>query len=201
MSMDAEPARDARGVTGLLAAVRDGAPDAMERLLPLVYEELRRVAHRQLGTERPGHTLSTTAVVHEAWLRLVDQEHVAWADRAHFFAIAARLMRRVLVDYARQHHALRRGGGHEPVSLDAIDEGREPVIASARADELIALDEALERLEAIDARQARVVELRFYAGLTEDEVAALLGVTARTVRRDWTRARGWLYVEVQRALA
>jgi RNA polymerase sigma factor (TIGR02999 family) len=202
MPLDAgSPGADARHVTGLLAAARDGAPGAMERLMPLVYDELRRVAHRQLGAEQAGHTLCTTAVVHEAWLRLVDQERAQWADRAHFFAIAARLMRRVLVDYARQHRALRRGGGRAPVSLDAIGERHEPAAAAARADEMIALDEALARLEALDARLARVVELRFYAGLTEEEVASLLGVTARTVRRDWTRARAWLYDEVQRALA
>lgn len=201
MSLDGERARgDTREITTLLAAARDGAPDAMQRLIPLVYAELHRVAHRQLGAEPAGHTLNTTAVVHETWLRLAEQARMGWKDRAHFFAIAARLMRRVLVDYARQHRALRRGGGHDPVPLDAMPAGSEPS-AATRADELLALDEALSRLEVMDARLARVVELRFYAGLTEEEVATVLDVTARTVRRDWTRARAWLYAEVQRAIA
>ena len=207
--MASEPAQ-AQDITGLLVAARSGAPEAMERLVARVYDDLRRIAHRQLGAEAVGHTLSTTGLVHEAYLRLVDQRRAQWSDRAQFFAIAARMMRRVLVDYARMHRAARRGGGKNPLPLDAICEtdtesGTGATLmqpeTSARADELVALDEALERLEAIDERQARVVELRYFAGLTEAEVAEVLGVTERTVRRDWSRARDWLYAEVQRGLA
>ena len=196
MPLDAgSPGADARHVTGLLAAARDGAPGAMERLMPLVYDELRRVAHRQLGAEQAGHTLCTTAVVHEAWLRLVDQERAQWADRAHFFAIAARLMRRVLVDYARRHRAGRRGGpGLSLLPLEVLDQG-DPAAASVaeRADSLLALDEALERLQRVDERLARVVECRFFAGLSEVETSQALGVSQRTVARDWRMARAWLH--------
>jgi RNA polymerase sigma factor (TIGR02999 family) len=201
-----------REITGLLVAVRNGTPDAMDRLFPLVYGELRRVAHRRLRAEATGHTLGTTALVHEAYLKLVDQTHAQFADRTHFFAVAARAMRRILVDYARQHKAARRGGGRRPLSLDVVgdpgDEGDTAarhaaiqVVAAERADELVALDEALERLEKVDQRQAKVVELRFYGELSEEEIAEVLGITARTVRRDWTKAREWLYHEVRRGLA
>ena len=162
-------------VTALLHEIRSGESsngDALERLLPLVYDDLRRIAHRQLGGERDGHTVSTTALVHEAYLRLVDR-HAGWEDRAQFFGVAAQVMRRVLVDYARQHHAGKRNGALLQVPLD----------------------EALTRLASLDARQGRVVECRFFGGLTEDETADVLGVTARTVRRDWIKAKGWLYQE------
>jgi RNA polymerase sigma factor (TIGR02999 family) len=163
--------------------------------VPLVYDELRRIAHRQLASERSGHTLSTTALVHEAYLRLVDQKRVQWSDRAHFFAIATRAMRRILVDYARRHRALRRGRGQRPVSLE--DSAVGSVAAADRAEELIALDEALDRLATLDERLCRVVECRFFGGLTEVETATVLGVTARTVARDWVKARGWLYQELR----
>jgi RNA polymerase sigma factor (TIGR02999 family) len=184
-------------ITDALVALRDGAPgardDALGRLVPLVYGELRRVAHRQLAAERPDHTLSTTAVVHEAYLKLVDQTRVSWEDRAQFFAIAARIMRRVLVDYARRRRALRRGGPRQPISLEDAAE----VAMAERADEVVALDEALERLAVLDERLSRVVECRFFAGLTEDETAEVLGVTRRTVTRDWAKAKGWLYRELR----
>lgn len=179
-------------ITDALVALRDGSPGAMDRLMPLVYEHLRRMAHRQLGGEPDGHTLSTTALVHEAYLRLVDQRRAQWQDRAHFFAIAAQAMRRVLIDYARRHCAARRGGldgaAPTPISLDTVE-----LSATERAETLIALDQALERLAQADARLARVVECRFFAGLTEEETAEALKLSVRTVARDWAVAKGWLY--------
>ena len=182
-------------ITDALAGLRAGDARAMDRLVPLVYEELARIAHRQLGLEHPGHTLSTTALVHEAYLRLVDQTRAQWADRTQFFGVAAHAMRRVLVDHARRHRAARRGGNErKPVSLEALERTDAASLAVGdRADILVALDEALERLAALDARQARVVECRFFGGLTETETAEALGVTPRTVARDWVKARGWLY--------
>jgi RNA polymerase sigma factor (TIGR02999 family) len=187
-------------ITDALAALRGGDPHAMDRLVPLVYEELARIAHRQLGLEVTGHTLSTTALVHEAYLRLVDQTRAQWADRAQFFGVAAHSMRRVLVDHARRHRAARRGGvNRRDVSLEALEAADAANLAAGdRADILVAMDEALERLAALDARQARVVECRFFGGLTEAETAEALGVTARTVARDWVKARGWLYQELDR---
>jgi len=177
-----------RDITGLLAAWRAGDAEAFDRLFPLVYDELRRVAHRQLGRERPDHTLGTTALVHEAYLKLVDQTRAQLTDRAHFFAVAARAMRRILVDYARRHRAAKRGGAQAPVSLDDT-----MLLADQRADTLVALDEALTRLAEVEERLSRVVECRFFGGLTEEETAETLAVTARTVRRDWVKAKGWLY--------
>jgi RNA polymerase sigma factor (TIGR02999 family) len=175
-------------ITGLLLAWRAGDRNAVDRLFPLVYDELRRIAHRQLGRERADHTLGTTALVHEAYLKLVDQTRAQLTDRAHFFAVAARAMRRILVDYARRHRALKRGGAAGRVSLsDAA------LVASERADTLVALDEALTRLAELDDRLSQVVECRFFGGLTEEETAEALAVTARTVRRDWVKAKGWLY--------
>lgn len=184
-------------ITEALVALRGQGPDAMDRLMPLVYEQLRQVAHRQLGAEPTGHTLNTTALVHEAYLKLVDQTRTEWQDRAHFFAIAARAMRRILVDYARRHRAVRRGGladGTPParVSLDDID-----LPVAERAEALLGLDEALARLEQVDPRMANVVECRFFAGLTEAETAEALGVSQRTVAREWSVAKGWLYGELQ----
>ena len=181
-------------VTDLLAAWRRGENDALDRLLPLVYDELRRVASRQLGREATGHTLDTTALVHETYLRIVDQNRVEWADRAHFFAIAARAMRRVLLDHARRHHARKRGGGILPSTFEELTPGGSNGDADAddRAETLIALDEALDGLATVDARLSRVVECRFFGGLTEEETAEALGITARTVRRDWVKAKAWL---------
>lgn len=185
-------------ITDALGAVRDGVPGAFDRLIPLVYDDLARIAHRQLGLERAGHTLSTTALVHEAYLRLVDQTRVQWADRAHFFAVAAHIMRRVLVDHARRHRAARRGGEHaRPVPLHVLEEADGAHLAAdQRADVLLALDDALDRLGRRDARQAKVVECRFFGGYTDAETAEALGVTPRTVARDWVKAKGWLYQEL-----
>lgn len=179
-------------ITGLLVAWRAGDRAAFDQLFPLVYDELRRIAHRQLGGERPGHTLGTTALVHEAYLKLVDQTRAQLTDRAHFFAIAARAMRRILVDYARRHRAAKRGGAQAPVSLDDS-----MLLADLRADTIVALDEALTRLSELDARLSQVVECRFFGGLTEEETAEALAVTTRTVRRDWVKAKGWLHRELR----
>jgi len=193
--------QEQREMAEALEALRRGAPAAMDQLLPLVYGELRRMAHRQLRLEPAGHTLSTTAVVHEAYLRLADQAggRGGWVDRAQFFAVAARTMRRVLIDYARRHRAARRGGARAAaLPLEALELDGAPEIAVAeRADSLLALDEALQRLAAMDERLARVVECRFFAGLTEAETAEALGVSQRTVARDWLMARGWLYRELR----
>jgi RNA polymerase sigma factor (TIGR02999 family) len=174
-------------ITGLLLAWRGGDAAALDQLFPLVYDELRRIAHRQLGRERPDHTFSTTALVHEAYLRLVDQGRAQWADRAQFFAIAARVMRRVLVDYARQHLAGKRVGRRERVTLDDQE-----LSVDGRADLLVAVDEALDQLAVLDERASQVVECRFFGGLTEEETAGALGVNPRTVRRDWVKAKVWL---------
>ena len=188
-----------QAITEALLRLRDGAPGALDRLVPLVYADLSRVAHRQLGLEEPGHTLSTTALVHEAYLRLVDQTRAEWADRAQFFAVAAHVMRRVLVDHARRHATARRGGGRRrTISIEALESADWVELAAGdRADVLLAMDEALERLAVLDPRQARVVDCRFFGGLTEAETAEALGVTPRTVTRDWVKARGWLYRELR----
>lgn len=183
-------------ITEALFALRDRMPDAMDQLMPMVYEQLRQVAHRQLSAERTGHTLSTTALVHEAYLRLVDQTRAQWQDRAHFFAIASRVMRRILIDYARRHRAARRGGRTDgapstPVSLDSVE-----LPVAERAEALLALDEALDRLAQVDGRMAQVVECRFFAGLTEAETAEALALSQRTVAREWAVAKGWLYQEL-----
>lgn len=175
-------------ITGLLVAWRQGDQTALDGLFPLVYDELRRIAHRQLVHERPDHTLATNGLIHEAYLRLVDQKRAQWADRAQFFAVAARVMRRVLLDHARQHLAGKRGGGRQRVSLDD-----EALSVEERAEILVAMDEALDRLRHLDERATRVVECRFFAGMTEEETAEVLGVTDRTVRRDWVKAQAWLY--------
>ena len=168
-------------------------PTAWDGLVPLVYAELRSIAHRQLRREAAGHTLTTTALVHEAYLRLVDCEDAPGLDRAHFFALAARVMRRVLIDHARQHNAAKRDGAHERVPLLSLLDADDASLATdERADTLIALDDALTRLAALEERLARVVEYRFFGALTEEETAAALGVTARTIRRDWVKAKGWL---------
>ena len=182
-------------ITDALGQLRDGVPGAFDRLVPLVYGDLAGIAHRQLALEESGHTLSTTELVHEAYRRLVDQTHIEWNDRVHFFAVAAHVMRRVLVDHARRHRAARRGGPHRrAVSLEELDSaGNGSLSSDQRADVLVAVDEALVQLAALDARQARVVECRFFGGMTEPETARALGVTERTVARDWVKARGWLY--------
>ena len=178
-------------ITDLLIRLGRGDGEVMDRLYPMVYEQLRRMAHRRMQAERPGHTLGTTGLVHETYLKLVDQTRVEWHDRAQFFALAARAMRRVLVDYARRYGALQRGGGLRRVPLD------EDVALTERGETLLALDEALVRLAALNGRLGQVVECRYFAGLTEEETAEVLGVTARTVQRDWAKARGWLYLELR----
>ena len=181
-------------ITDRLLTLRGSSePAAWDELLPLVYDELRAIAHRQLRRERGDHTLNTTALVHEVYLRLVDQKRASWEDRAHFFAIAARVMRRVLIDYARRHCAAKRAGpgGRGPVPLDRAAE-EALVAADERADVLLALDDALTRLAAVDPRLVQVVECRFFGDLTEEETATALGVTSRTVRRDWIKAKTWL---------
>lgn len=178
-------------VTALLLAWSEGNESARSRLIDVVYDELRRVARRQLRGERNDHSLAPTALVHEIYLKLVDQRRVRWENRAHFFSIAARLMRRVLVDHARTRAAAKRGRD-VTVALEAVDAQTAPLDV-----DVIALDAALDKLAAIDARQSRLVELRFFAGLTVEETAAVLEVAPITVKRDWTHARAWLFRELQ----
>ena len=174
-------------ITQLLLAWSDGDKQALDRLVPLVYDELRRLAQSYMRKERAGQTLQTTALIHEAYLRLIDADRVQWRNRAHFFGIAARLMRQILVARARERGCQKRGGGAERVSLD------EAMVIDERLDEdLVALDEALGELFQFDARMAQVVEMRFFGGLTEEEIAAALDVSTKTVRRDWRLARSWL---------
>ena len=182
-------------ITGELLALASGAPGAGDRLASLVYDPLRAIAHRQLQSERTGHTLQTTGLVHEAYLRLVNQQAAGWNTRSQFFSVAARVMRRILIDYARRHRAARRGGAYRFVPLD--DPDASGIAAAERADELIALDEALSRLEQLDPRASQVVECRFFGGLTESETAEALGIAPRTVAREWVKARGWLYQELR----
>ena len=183
-------------VTLWLARLREGSDEALDRLVPLLYDDLRRLARQRLRSEREGHTLDTAALVNEAYLRLVDQRRIAAGDRSEFFAAASHTMRRVLVDYARTRKRDKRGGGVAPLPLEAVEE----FLTERAADETLALDEALERLEAVKPRAARVVELRFFGGLTLDEAAALLGVSAKTVQRDGDAAMAWLRKEVRKSL-
>lgn len=177
--------------TDLLHGLEPGDERAVNRVLPLVYEQLRQLAHQQLRGESTGHTLGTTALVHEAYLRLVDQRTTNWQGRVHFLAIAARAMRRLLIDHARRRNAAKRGGGARHLDADILE-----LPAEERAALLIELDAALEQLSAREPRQARVVECRFFGGMTEEETAAALGITDRTVRRDWVKARAWLHVRL-----
>jgi RNA polymerase sigma factor (TIGR02999 family) len=178
-------------VTQLLVDWGNGDEAALEKLMPLVYDELRAIAHRHMRRERAGHSLQTTALVNEAYLRLVDQRDVRWQNRVHFFAIAAQLMRRILIDHARGRRRARRGGGVLKLSLDEAT-----VVSREPAAELIALDDALRNLEAIDPRKGRLVELRFFGGLSLDETAAELGISPRTAMRDWRMAKSWLRREM-----
>lgn len=182
------PAND---VTALLADWSRGDRGALDQLLPLVYAELRRIAARQLGKERVGHTLQPTALVHEAYLKLVGQRHVDWQSRAHFFGVAAQIMRRILVDHARRHTAGKRGDGARPVSIDDA----ERVLAST-AIPVLAFDYALDRLQMIDADLARIVELRAFGGLTIEEAAHVLDVSPSTAKREWRTAKAWLSREL-----
>ena len=179
-------------ITRRLAIANHGDPEAMRGVLALLYDRLRLIAHRQLRHEAEGHTLETDGLVHEAYLRMLGVEHVQWRDRQHFLATAARMMRRVLIDYADQRKAQKRGGGEVPVVLD------EALLAvEENVDELRALDAALERLTAVNARQAQVIECRFFGGLSIEETGAALGIAPATVKRDWIAARAWLNRELE----
>lgn len=178
-------------VTQLLLDWSKGNQTALDKLMPLIYRELRRLAHQYLRRERVGHTLQTTDLVHEAYLRLVDQRRVRWQNRAHFFGVAAQLMRRILVDHARRHKRVKRGGGVQTVALDET-----AVVSHESNIDLPALDEALERLAAIDQRKARIVELRFFGGLEVEETAAFLKISGITVMREWKLAKAWLHREL-----
>ena len=190
-------------VTRLLSELRGGNPEAEAKLIPLIYEDLHRLAAHYMRRERTDHTLQPTALVNEVYLRLVSREGVVWQDRVHFFRVAARLMRQILVDYARARHTAKRGGQAEKVSLDQPADSPEPVVreplewnGSIDLDELIELDRALKNLGQLDPRQEQVVDLRFFGGLTEEETAEVLGISPRSVKRDWRVARAWLYGEL-----
>ncbi len=175
-------------ITRLLAGWSRGDRAALEQLTPLVHAELRRIARRQMKRESPGHTLQPTALVNEVFVRLAGQEPSGWQDRAHFFAVCARMMRNILVDHARSHARDKRGGGAVHVSLSEA-----ATLAAGRDPDLIALSDALDRLEARDPQKARIIELRFFAGLSIDETAEMLGISPTTVRREWRRSKAWLF--------
>jgi len=189
--MSHHPILSPHEITQLLEDWSNGNQAALDKLYPLVYDELRRMARRYMIRERKDHTLQTTALINEAYLRLVAQRHVHWQNRAHFFAISAQIMRRILIDHARRHNYAKRGAGGQKISLDET-----AVLARNRATELLLLDEALHSLEEIDPRRSRVVELRFFGGLDNNEIAAVLKISANTVTRDWNLARAWLYQEL-----
>ena len=186
---------DGEKITQLLQAWQQGDERSGEELAPLVYDELRRMARSKLDAERGAHTLQPTALVHEAWLRLMQQNGAGWQNRSQFFAIAAQAMRRILVDHARRRHAGKRGDGVTPVPIDALAD----VLAGPLPDpQMLALDAALDRLSALDARQARIVELRFFAGLSNEETGAALTLSPSTIKREWATARAWLFRELSR---
>jgi RNA polymerase sigma-70 factor (ECF subfamily) len=189
----AAPEPSPHEMSELLAAWSDGDREALDKLLPLVERELHQLAHRYMSRERPDHTLQTTALVNEAYLKLIEQREVRWQNRAHFFGIAAQVMRRILIDHARGHAYQKRGAGAAHVPLDEA-----AVLTDERAAELVALDEALNHLATIDERKARVVELRYFGGLSVEEVAEILKVSPDTVTREWRRARAWLRKTVMR---
>jgi RNA polymerase sigma factor (TIGR02999 family) len=178
-------------ITQLLAAWSEGNQSALDELYPLVYEELHRLARRYMSRERKGHTLQTTALINEAYVRLVDQKNVRWANRSHFFAISAQIMRRILIDHARRHAYAKRGGGAKQVSLEEA-----AIVAPDQALELVRLDEALKTLAKMDERRCHVVELRYFGGLSNEEIAGVLKVSENTVTRDWNLARAWLYQQL-----
>ena len=181
----------AENLTGLLIEWRQGDETALDKLTPLVYDELRRIAHRYVQRERDGHTLQTTALVNEAYLRLAGQQKIEWQSRAHFFAVTAQVMRHVLIDHARRRHYVKHGGALQQVSLEDA-----AMMSQQRAAELVALDEALNELAQLDPRKSRVVELRYFGGLSLEETAEVLEVSLMTVRRDWRAAKAWLYKAV-----
>lgn len=189
-----DPATPASPVTELLVRWRDGDRQALDSLMPLVYKELRRIAQHYLNAERAGHTLQSTALVNEAYVRMVEQNLPQWQNRAHFFAVAAQIMRQILVDYARSHGASKRGGNVCKLSLDDAEESPQPVDF-----DILALDDALRTLHTMDPQQCRVVELKFFAGLSIADTAEVLGISSSTVKRDWITARAWLYRELDRS--
>lgn len=178
----------AEDLTGLLIEWREGDESALEKLTPLVYDELRRIAHRYMQRERNGHTLQTTALVNEAYLRLAGQQKIQWQSRAHFFAVSAQVMRHILIDHARRRHYAKRGGEASQVQLEDT-----AAMSQQRAAELVALDDALDELAKLDPRKARVVELRYFGGLSLEETAEVLEISVMTVRRDWRAAKAWLF--------
>ena len=179
-------------VTDLLIEWGEGDQEALNKLMPLVYDELRRLASRHLRHERPGHTLQTTALVHEAYLKLVDQKSANWLNRVQFFAVASQVMRHILVDYARSHNAAKRGGDYVRISLDGA-----MIVSKEKSGDLMVLDEALNKLETIDPQQSRVVEMRVFGGLSVEETAEALGVSPRTVKREWSMAKAWLHQQIK----
>ena len=187
--MKKSPAR--HQITELLAEWREGNQSALDELYPLVYDELHRLARRYMSRERKGHTLQTTALINEAYVRMVDQKNVNWANRSHFFAISAQIMRRILIDHARRHAYAKRGGGAQQVSLEEV-----AALVPEQGRELMRLDEALKSLAEQDPRRSQVVELRYFGGLNNEEIAGVLQVSENTVTRDWNMARAWLYQQL-----
>lgn len=183
-------------ITQLLAEWSDGNQSALDELYPLVYDELHRLARRYMSRERHGHTLQTTALINEAYVRLVDQRNVHWANRSHFFAISAQIMRRILIDHARRHAYAKRGGGAQRVSLDEA-----ATVTRLAGAEIIRLDEALKSLAEMDPRRSQVVELRYFGGLNNEEIAGVLNISENTVTRDWNMARAWLHQQLTESSA
>ena len=194
--MNKNPPRQQHQITQLLAEWSDGNQSALDELYPLVYEELHRLARRYMSRERKGHTLQTTALINEAYVRLVDQRNVHWANRSHFFAISAQIMRRILIDHARRQAYAKRGGGAHQVSLDEA-----ATVVPDQSSDLVRLDEALKSLAEMDPRRSQVVELRYFGGLNNEEIADVLKVSENTVTRDWNMARAWLYQQLSGSAA
>jgi len=191
-----DPVRSPHEITQLLAEWSNGNQTALDKLYPLVYDELHRMANRYMKRERKDHTLQTTALINEAYVRLVEQKDVHWENRAHFFAISAQIMRRILIDHARRQAYAKRGGGAQKVSLDET-----AIVASGPASSILLLDEALNRLTQMDPRRGQVVELRYFGGLNNEEIAGVLKISENTVTRDWNMARAWLYQELTGSVA
>ncbi|MGA2599313.1 MAG: sigma-70 family RNA polymerase sigma factor [Bryobacteraceae bacterium] len=192
--MSSQPPASSSTISQLLESVRKGDADAAFTLMPLLYNELHRLAMHYMRSERPGHTLQATALVNEAYLKLIDQREANWESRSHFIAVAAQVMRNVLIDHARGRQRVKRGGLQQKVPLEDV-----VLISEEQTDDLIALDTAMKRLEEIDARQSRIVELRYFGGLTVEQTAEVLGISPKTVKRDWAVARAWLHRELRTA--